>query len=93
MNVLLSILFILVAVFIVSSLVGLLQARRDIRKNKNEDNKFRKSRKDIINEKLNADTDSDSGADVLSRIANLSPQEQELFKSELLKKFNEGSVK
>lgn len=93
MNVFLSILFILVAVFIVSSLVGLLQARRDIRKNKNEDNKFRKSRKDVINEKLNVDTDSDSGADVLSRIANLSPQEQELFKSELLKKFNEGSVK
>ena len=93
MNVIISIVSVLIIVFVLSSLVGLFQARRDIKRHKNEDNTLRRSRKEVINEKLKGDINISNDSDVLSAISSLSPQEQELFKSELYKKLNEGSVK
>jgi len=84
MSVLATIISVLTLVFLFSSAVGLFLAVRDIRKNKNGDNSFRKTRKARIKESLADDTDNN----VLDRVNNLSPDEQELFRAELLKKFN-----
>ena len=84
MSVLATIISVLALVFLFSSAVGLFLAVRDIRKNKNGDNSFRKTRKARIKESLADDTDNN----VLDRVNNLSPDEQELFRAELLKKFN-----
>ena len=84
MSVLATIISVLTLVFLFSSAVGLFLSVRDIRKNKNGDNSFRKTRKARIKESLADDTDNN----VLDRVNNLSPDEQELFRAELLKKFN-----
>lgn len=84
MSTLLSILLVLVVVFVVSSIAGLFLAFRDIRKNKNTDNTFRKSRKEIINECF----PRDNTADLMGSINNLSDSDKEVFRSELLKKFD-----
>ena len=84
MAVLSSIVSVLVFVFLVSAVVGLFLAVRDIRKNKNTDCSFRKSRKERIKETLSDDSDNS----VLDSINNLTPDQQELFRSELLKKFD-----
>lgn len=85
MQIISLILTVLVVVFIVSSLCGLFRAKRDIRKNKTQDMRSRPKRKDFIKGKLGADI---MPSDLLNSLNNLSPQEQELFESELLKNFN-----
>lgn len=85
MQIISLILTVLVVVFIVSSLCGLFRAKRDIRKNKTQDMRSRPKRKDFIKGKLGADI---MPPDLLNSLNNLSPQEQELFQRELLKKFN-----
>lgn len=85
MQIISLILTVLVVVFIVSSLCGLFRAKRDIKKNKTQDMRSRPTRKDFIKGKLGADF---MPPDLLNSLNNLSPQEQELFQRELLKKFN-----
>lgn len=85
MQIISLILTVLVVVFIVSSLCGLFRAKRDIKKNKTQDMRSRPKRKDFIKGKLGPDL---MPSDLLNSLNNLSPQEQELFQRELLKKFN-----
>ena len=73
-------------IFLVCSVVGIFRARSDIKKHKNDDCNFRKTRKEVIAEKCNADTDSADCSDVLRSINNLSDEDKEEFKRQLLAK-------
>lgn len=84
MSVFATVISVFTLVFLFSSAVGLFLAVRDIRKNKNGDNSFRKSRKERIKETL---SDDNSGA-LFDTINNLSPAEQEQFRAALREKFN-----
>ena len=90
-EILITLLYIVVGTFVVCALLGYVQARLDIRKNKNEDNKLRQSRKEIIKERKNADTDISSCGDVLSAVGSLSDEERAEFQRQLLARFQEGS--
>ena len=83
----LTVSFILLVVFLVSSLIGAFLAIRDIKKNKNSVSEPRLSRQERI-KAFDSDAVNSSDMSVLSDIANLSPEQQEIFKSELCKKFN-----
>ncbi len=87
-DVIITILSVLAIAFAISSLVGLFLAFRDIRKNKNSDCSFRKTRKERIKES-SSDFSNTPDLSVLSQLADLSDDEKELFKSELEKRFNE----
>lgn len=87
-DVILVILSVLAVIFVISSLLGLFLSWRDIKKNKNHDCKFRSSRKSKIKNN-NLLRDNLSAVDTYNR---LSPADQEKFKSELLKKLNEGGI-
>lgn len=91
MSILSSVLSVLVITFIICALVGVFQAKRDIRKNKNEDNKLRRSRKEIIKERQNPDFNISSGRDILSAVGALSDEQRAEFERQLLAKFKEGS--
>lgn len=93
MSILSTTLTILVFTFIICALVGVFQAKRDIRKNKNDDNKLRQSRKEIIKERQNADTNISSCGDVLHAVGSLSDEERAEFQRQLLARFQEGSDK
>ena len=86
LSIVLTIVSVLAVVFVISSLLGLFLSWRDIKKNKNPDCKFRTTRKGKIkNNNMLA-----SGLSAVDSYNSLSAAEQEQFKSELLKKLNEG---
>lgn len=91
MSILSTTLSVLVITFIICALVGVFQAKRDIRKNKNEDNKFRKSRKEIIKERQNPDFNISNSRDILSAVSGLSDEQRAEFQRQLLAKLQEGS--
>lgn len=91
MSILSSVLSVLVITFIICALVGVFQAKRDIRKNKNEDNKLRRSRKEIIKERQNPDFNISNSRDILSVVGCLSDEQRAEFERQLLAKFKEGS--
>lgn len=86
MSVFLTIMWYVLLVFIVCALLGLFRARRDIRRHKEDDMQLRKTRKEVISEKCNANTDSVDCSDVLRSINNLSDEDKEEFKRQLLAK-------
>lgn len=85
-SVILLIFSVLAVIFVLASLLGLFLAWRDIKKNKNSDCKFRSTRKSTIKNN-SVLTNSLSAVDTYN---SLSAADQEKFKSELLKKLNEG---
>ena len=90
MKILVLFALVIIAVFALSSFLGFFLAWRDIHKYKNDDCKYRKSRKEIIEEKqkgCNYNFDCDS---VLSAVGDLSDEERAEFEKQLLAKFNEG---
>lgn len=87
-SVILLVVSVLAVIFVLASILGLFLAWRDIKKNKNLDCKFRSSRKSKIKNN-NLLRDNLSAVDTYNR---LSPADQEKFKSELLKKLNEGGI-
>lgn len=89
-DILVTLISILAITFVVCSIVGVFRARADIKKHKSDDCTFRKSRKEIIQEKQNADINNAGGADVLSRINNLSETERQEFQRQLMERFKEG---
>lgn len=91
MSILSTTLSVIVITFIICALVGVFQAKRDIRKNKNEDNKLRRSRKEIIKERQNTNSDISNSRDVLSALGVLSDEQRAEFQRQLLAKFQEGS--
>ena len=90
MDILVTLLAIFAITFVVCSLIGIFRARADIKKHKSDDCSFRKSRKEVIAQKLNSDNCDPFGADVLSRINNLSDEERAEFERQLRLKFEEG---
>ena len=91
MDILVTLLSIFALTFVVCSVIGIFRARADIKKHKSDDCSFRKSRKEIIQEKQNVDINDVGGADVLSRINNLSDEERQEFIRQLRSRFEEGS--
>ena len=91
MDLLVTLLSILALTFVVCSIIGIFRARADIKKHKSDDCTFRKSRKEVIFEKQNADINSAGGADVLRRISALSDDERQEFERQLRLRFEEGS--
>ena len=91
MDTLITILSVLAFTFVVCSIIGVFRARADIKKHKSDDCTFRKSRKEIIREKQNADNNNAGGADVLRRISALSDDERQEFERQLRLRFEKGS--
>lgn len=91
MNVLFIIIAVLLSVFVVSSLVGLFRARSDIKKNKNEDSKYRLSRKDVIEEKRASNSAFPDSSILFNQLANLTDSEKEQFRAELAKRLSGGA--
>lgn len=90
-DILITLLYVVVGTLVICAFLGYAQARRDIRKNKNEDNKLRRSRKEIIKERKNSDIYISSCGDVLSAVSSLSDEQRAEFQRQLLAKFQEGS--
>ena len=90
MDILVTLLAIFAITFVVCSLIGIFRARADIKKHKSDDCSFRKSRKEVIAQKLNVDNNNAFGGDVLSRIGALSDEERAEFERQLRLKFEEG---
>ena len=84
-NSIITLLSVFALVFVVCSLVGIFRARSDIRKNKSDDNFFRPTRKQTINQKMSMD--SDSAYDVLSAVNSLSDEQKAEFQRQLFAKF------
>lgn len=91
MDILVTLLAIFAITFVVCSLIGIFRARADIKKHKSDDCSFRKSRKEVISQKLNTDNNNAFGGDVLSRISALSDEERQEFERQLRLKFEKGS--
>lgn len=90
-DILITLLYVVVGTLVVCAILGYAQARRDIRKNKNEDNKLRRSRKEIIKERQNPDFNIPNSRDILSAVGGLSDEQRAEFERQLLAKFKEGS--
>lgn len=83
-DVIITILSVLAIAFAISSLVGLFLAFRDIRKNKNSDCSFRKTRKERIKES-SSDFSNTPDLSVLSQLADLSTMRKSFLKVSLKK--------
>lgn len=86
-DMILTILTVFAVIFVVCSLVGIFRARADIRKNKNDDNFFRPTRKETIKHKM--DMGVNCPADVFAAVNSLSADEKAEFQRQLLAKFNQ----
>lgn len=89
-DILVTLLVIFAFLFLICFVVGIFRARKDIKKHKNDDCSFRRSRKEVIFEKLNDNNSRPVDNSVLSRLSNLTDEERQEFERQLLERFNAG---
>lgn len=77
-------------IFLVCSCVGIFRARSDIKKHKNDDCNFRRTRQEVIAEKTERSVNVVNPADALDAYNSLSEEQREQFKRELLSRFQQA---